>query len=247
MIESKVPRKFSEKYGNILFGSTKLSKDGFEDDTNIEAEKFHKVIEYMYGSHGKNLTKDVADTLHQLLKLKKTYPEFLEPEKYNILYRGLHIDGFAGKVNSPIRILFKKLVDLIGETPIERFKDYNSDWYELPKKMKYTPLTSIQSWTPKFGVAENFGSVGRKNEIGEKIQSIIIAKPSRNEMLFNTKFTNNISEFEEHEILRLSDKPLECRILLTKYEVKSYKKHYEHQQERKRKYEKMRQKYQGSL
>ena len=225
--EAKIPSKIAEKYGKILFGELDFSKLGFEPDTPLEKDQLNDIREFLHGRHGSKLDADMIKVFKSLAKLKKTYPEFLEPDNYKELFRGILLNRFAGKVNSPIRLLYQKVRDIMINTPIEKFKNYDNHWYVIPDKMTYTPMSPVQSWSTKFRVASGFGGGGASSRTSEEIKSVIIANPPRKEMLFNTKFTNGVDDYLEYEVIRLTDKPIKCQILVRHNEIQQVKEDHE--------------------
>ena len=211
--------KTEEKYGKILFGNLRKLP---EKDTKLERETLRKVYDFIHDSFGKYMSKSVSEVLHELLKIKKEYPDVLEPNSYSQLYRGITLQSRRPGHEKMFEDV-KKQILAIPATDLKQLQKhrYSKNYFELPKPITYKPLSEVQSWTLSSDVATIFSG---ENELREGTISVFFAaKPPRKEMLFNTDFTNTAGNYAlsgpnyigaEHEIVRISKKPLKCKVLV---------------------------------
>jgi len=85
----------------------------------------------------------------------------------------------------------------------------------IDSSFKYKPMREIESWTTDVKRAMEFSKAweGSNNSI------IVKATFPKNDLLFNTKFTNTIS-WAEYEILRISNKTVTCELYIQPKTIK---------------------------
>ena len=90
-------------------------------------------------------------------------------------------------------------------------------WQGFNISYTYKPRNDVQSWSTSVEVAERFAR-------GKDVGFIIRATPLKKELLFNTTFTNKVSQMayntNEYEIIRIGKSPLQCKVRV--YGLKKY-------------------------
>lgn len=144
----------------------------------------------------------IVQSLKTLLKCKGRYTRSLQPEaKTKIVYRGIGRYKNAREMMEGVK-WDKKTVRMRG---IE---------YMSSEQISYAPHRDVQSFTTDWGTAEDFGHRG-----------LFVQSPVTKDMVFSDAF---ISWFEkkvgmsmEHEVIRVSNKPLKVKavIAVSQYEM----------------------------
>ena len=183
--------KADEEFEQILFGDLKNSD---EEDTRIEAELYSAVSNFIHSPGG--MTKDDAHkALNYLKQFTNVYPNDLEPNATTV-YRGTKVP-----VSKFLNILFKN---------DEQINIDDSGHLTMP--YVYKAMSPIQSWTTDLSTSDTFS-----NTEGKYVPAIFIAKVD-DSFIMNTDLTNQISQqrhnHSEYEIIRISDEPLECQLLV---------------------------------
>ena len=229
--EAKVPPAIAEKFGNILFGDARQKG---ESDTTYEKFRFEELQQFLAHDYGKRLSKDAVNTFKELLKLKKQFPEILVP-KYKYVYRGIPVH----KDKHPKRMqkIGKMMLPWLNDMQLDGLKQVKGqlstqDWVQAPQQITYTPTNEVQSWTTEFSVGEGYAGANAERQTHELFYCLLRAKPPKSEMLFNTDFTNLVFDTidvkkdvlaKEHEIIRVSKKPIKCDVFLENYYSLSWK------------------------
>jgi len=214
------------KYGNELFSDLKdksvVSKNYIKSliskaEPNTEDEQlFLKALSKYFSD---DVTKTVdASTLKMLLQLKLKFPKILDPtqSEYSSAYRGTTID-----------------IDFLMKSDI---KFYNPHTYIIKR-----PKTTIQSkgsagylsFSNSYQQAEIFSKVN-SSPIDKLVSTNafpIVAEISLKnpKLLFNTKFTRALSEFDEEELMLVDTKFTPINIFIASpdeiFKVVKYTKH----------------------
>ena len=207
------------KFGYELFAD---QLGGDEPNTNYEDNTVDILSDFTSQSHGINMTNDFINKVNQLKKCGKQYPEILIPEKTTV-YRGENL--------SLKNILINKI-----NLNNKEFTPYI-----------YKALSKIQSWTTNHDVAIEFGSSDAINEFAseldlnvksyddlKRIKDIILQKDvkipfilkyetNNSEFLFKSKYFKKISkEPHEDEVLRVTNNPINCGMILNQTPVIFY-------------------------
>lgn len=190
----EVKDKCSQNFGKYLFGEFRqFYGDIKEPDTNFEKNIFSLVTKFVRGEYV-NKAKDaiLIKAFKELVKCKRKYGMILTPNK-TLLYRGL-------------------LLSIDGVKTL-KFKKINNYYARSVDTYKYTSKSVVQSWTPNLKLANQFLD---GLDMDDKNVPSIIEHDFKNdkELLFNTKFMNEVSTsvgFDiEDEIVRIDNKAVPC-------------------------------------
>ncbi len=178
--------KAQELYGKILFGD--LLEKG-ERDTKIEERIYKLMQEFVLG---KGMDRYFLKFLKELRDAKVHFPDVLKPDA-KIVYRGSRID----------KHILENLTD--GKTFKGEYQKFN---------YIYEPRGKIQSFTTKFSVA--ISEFFQEYEADET--PIVYEVKTDDDFLFSSKIMNMLNQIvrldPEYEILRISQKPLKCNIII---------------------------------
>ena len=220
----RVPPEIQERYGKILFAEHEKFKQkgaGKEENTYIENDKFHALVSFVNSNYGPNITRDIISFFKILVKHKKYYPEVLDPGNPKELLRGITVGWNIDKRKYDEVLKIAKTLKYANRLVNQRKFD-NSKFIKLPKQITYRPRTYVESWTVSEGIAVGFsGHDYMRRSEPPHAGMIISCKPPKSEMLFNPDFTNSLT-FQEHEIVRVSDKPIKCDAYIDKMHWNSF-------------------------
>ena len=181
---------------NVFFGDLKKSS---EKDTEIEHQIYDYIRQYINVAD-EYKKPNLIQILNHLKELKPHYPEDLIP-KAKVAYRGT-------KVKPPIyRKIWKQFK--VGKFDADKFYEY---------EFVYRPKSSIQSWSTSQKVADRFAYASNDFK-NERLPAVIKVKVD-NDFVLTAKITNLISQTipglndPEHEIMRVSNHPIEAKILI---------------------------------
>jgi len=186
-------------FGNTLFGDL----NGGEKDLTQEKE-IRKAVQSFFSDKltYRDKPETVVNAFRELLKCKGKFPNELQPN-VSLVYRGVRMT----------------MPDILK---IKDWKFVDDTRQEIIGTGNYQSKYPIQSWSASKIRAEFFAidfPSWRKKKI---VPAIVIAIPSKNEMLFNTSFVKNLkmsskrtAKFSnEQEIVRVSNDSLSCKFLI---------------------------------
>ena len=191
-------------YGSILFDKVIGWHKGREPDTPMEAMFWRAIELFIEGEwEGTSITGDFKYAIDSLMKAKKDYPKELIFKGSGPLWRGLKYPAEDIYMNVPIKVLKNGKVRKIGYNQYVEI-DYN-----------YKPRSKVQSCTTDIHTAQLFAE-----------GTILEAKIPKSQLLFNTKFINQITKVilgdVEDEVLRVGG-PMKCKMLISPWAWKEIK------------------------
>lgn len=192
-------------FGNVLFGNPPNQEIDLAQEKEIR-----KAVQSFFGDKLTYRTKpeNVVNAFRQLLRCKGRFPKELQPN-VSLLYRGVRL-----KESDILRVKDWKYVDETRQ--------------EIVGTGTYKSKYPIQSWSASKIRAEFFSIDFPEWRSKKLIPTVVIAVPDSSEMLFNTKFVmdfkksmKSTQKFSmEQEIVRVSDKPLQCKFVVPTQYVK---------------------------
>lgn len=218
--EAKIPDTIQQKYGKILFGTTRKLP---ETDTEFEAWQWQKIFRFFKSYQNK------ADAIFKdLLKLKKYYP-VLEGSTQKTLYRGVGFgyddDENRFKAFSITKQILKHLKSGMydDDKGVRKWRgDWSYEWVELNKLYMYHPKNVAESWTTK----ESSANMSVSNSAGYLLMGIVPLA----ERIFKGEVSDKLKDGaglqlpKEWEVVRVSKKPLKVKIQMHKETFDNLKK-----------------------
>lgn len=199
------------KFGQELF-SPQLGGD--EPNTNLEDDYAELIHHFTGGEFGDIINPDFIEMARNLKRCVSAYPEVLHPNGY--AWRGT-------KTN--LKALLKDFNDVGNKIRMGQ-----------PFKMYYTARTPIQSWSDdediamdefgqsgpmlllllqKFDKAKENGTVKEfidhviEHKLDTRVPVVLKYNTSPDDFIFKGKYFNYLSRFDENEILRIDNRPIE--------------------------------------
>ena len=195
-------------FQKILWGELKkVYGKTIELDTDFEKYAMAELINWIETNNRGIGNNDTFSTVvKKLLLYKNKYPIILKNDN-NVLYRGT--DNFSGKGYNQFQKIINKDISVAEKKKLNKQKINGKTYYEF--LLTYKSANEVESWTTKIERAPNFGTY------------ILKAKISDKELLFNTDFTNKLTNeilrTKEYEILRISKKPIDVIVYISKDEL----------------------------
>lgn len=194
----------NERFGNILFKKFKDYYDDYtpEADTPEEKQLYKLILKYIRGDFDfKNRPKELENSLKDLLKCKGMFQGALIPENVK-LFRGTTIS-----------------IDVLRDEQ-KNIKKYKR--MSVINKYKYIPISTIESWSEEWSMAETFVMRQLQSKYSEGRVPVIyeISSPDKY-FLFDAEFIEQFG-FAEDESIRVTNKPI-----IVKMHILDYLKEYE--------------------
>ena len=144
LTEAAVPQSVQKSVGNVLFGSNpviaKIQDKPQEKNTPYEDNLVAKLKNWTTQSTSQS-EKGVVTTIADLVKLKKYFPEVLNPPYGEKVYRGTSI-------KLPI------ISNFIRQNPEHELVEGNAVRFKTP--FPYTPQREVSSWSTSLFYASSF-------------------------------------------------------------------------------------------
>ena len=144
LTEAAVPQSVQKSVGNVLFGSNpviaKIQDKPQEKNTPYEDNLVAKLKNWTTQSTSQS-EKGVVTTIADLVKLKKYFPEVLNPPYGQKVYRGTSI-------KLPI------ISNFIRQNPEHELVEGNAVRFKTP--FPYTPQREVSSWSTSLFYASSF-------------------------------------------------------------------------------------------
>lgn len=142
--EVAIPQTIKKSVGDVLFGSNpiiaKIQNKPVEKNTSYEDELVDKIKDWTFQSTEKS-EGGVVSTIADLIKLKKYFPEVLNPPYGEKVYRGTSVK-------------LPELSRFIKENPEHDVLDSGAVRFKAP--YPYTPKREVSSWSASLFLASSF-------------------------------------------------------------------------------------------
>ena len=191
----------AEKYGKILFGDFRKKK---ESDTEAE-KKLFKALQAYYIRY----EKMDLDTIKELIKIRKHYPDILKPKKkIKYVYRT------TTETKKKQHKLLSQKYKLGKEYKLKVKKSsifHNNEMLEL-KGVSYKPHNNMQSWSTDLEWVNFFkpldpdGFDGDEIDITELNSKVVYKTKVDDTFFFDPEFVDDINGYSEYEVTRFSMK-----------------------------------------
>ena len=133
--EVTIPQSIKKSVGDVLFGSNpiiaKIQNKPIEKNTPYEDNLVDKIKDWTFQSTEKS-EMGVVSTISDLIKLKKYFPEVLNPPYGEKVYRGTSVK-------------LPELSKFIKENPEHDVLDNGAVKFKTP--YQYTPKREVSSWS----------------------------------------------------------------------------------------------------
>jgi hypothetical protein len=142
--EASVPQTVQKSVGNVLFGSNpiiaKIQDKPVEKNTSYEDQIVANIKSWTTQSTTQS-EKGVVSTIADLIKLKKYFPEVLNPPYGERVYRGTSVK-------------LPQISNFIKQNPEHEIIEFNMVRFKTP--FPYTPQREVSSWSTSLFYATSF-------------------------------------------------------------------------------------------
>lgn len=169
----------------------------------------HVICRYIYSDDSFKYNSDLIDGMEHIKPIldiaKKHNPDFFSNHTYPIVYRGLaELDKYIVKLDKP-NYIFKP------------FKSSDGSYYMLSNTtVNYTAHNQVQSWTSRIDNANIFAFDQGDGGL------LLITRPTVN-FYFNPD-KKLVPDINEHEIACIGQNKFKCIVLISKDDIKNFKK-----------------------
>lgn len=224
-IPKKEPSKNAQsQYGKYLFGGKNVGDyiygDVIEPDKRLESKILQIIMDYINGhffsANGKTIINAKTMSYFKMLnQVKNDYPEILMPPIGKTIYRGVLVPfSLYDHLLQYVNVNWKNIdADNVTKQLLSAFKG---------QSFMFQPHTNVQSFstnkttskgfmynTPEF-VYDDYNSKKLKYPIC--LSFLLSTTVNKEDYLFNSRFLNVIGRFEEDEVIRVGNHPVECKI-----------------------------------
>ena len=228
LIGESVDKNCYKMFGDFLFADPDVNyslktwhKGKYEQNTKYEDRVWAILSNWVESGIRETGFEEALKNLH---KCRSSYSRELEP-KAKIFYRHVQL---VSKYSTGF-YKFIQHQDILNYDWLTQF-DHNEyeDVILMSNKFKYTPLYTIESWTPRRKAANKF-LIGPDMRNVEFPHILIEAKIPTNEIIMNPNFTQKIANShsydEEFESLRFVKTPIDnCKVYMTKRNILNIKR-----------------------
>jgi hypothetical protein len=178
--EAPIPQNVQKSVGNVLFGSNpiiaKIQDKPVEKNTSFEDQMAVNIKNWTTQSTSQS-EKGVVSTIADLLKIKKHFPEILNPPYGETVYRGTSVK-------------LQQISEFIKKNPEHEFTWFDMVRFKTP--FPYTPQREVSSWSTSLFYASSFqgksfeGAVNVPVVFETKVDDTFIMNPEVMNVIFKS-------------------------------------------------------------
>jgi hypothetical protein len=191
-----------KRFEKVLFGDPQnlLGTLPSEPDTKRE----HDIYRQLRSWFGKSQSDpSTISAFRDMEGCKKYFKEQLAPPYGKRVYRGTSI---------PIEEWKKLRIE--AEANDKKYEYKGSKWIRWGMPYEYKAKSKLQSWTLQISTAAEFSGKSARDITRQSVVIETFIPRSTNDWLLSLKFSNKMNAMKESEIIRLTNKPLKCFLLI---------------------------------